>query len=174
MLAVPSWNALECGFGISQHYEFTRILLSNHRHRTIVTNYAGMRLLIEIWGLVCLNQESWAWVRDYTMVFCGMWLFIHAIGTCFWNTRRDISLCMMDCWAKTAESLCIMSMTVLTHCGLVMPYSDIIWVNIGSGNGLMPDGTKPLPEPMMISHLLPFVVLTWEQFHIECPSYNSV
>ena len=24
-----------------------------------------------------------------------------------------------------------------------------IWVNIGSGNGLLPDGTKPLPEPML-------------------------
>ena len=24
------------------------------------------------------------------------------------------------------------------------------WVNIGSGNGLLPDGTKPLPEPMLI------------------------
>ena len=25
-----------------------------------------------------------------------------------------------------------------------------IWVNIGSGNALLPDGTKPLPEPMLI------------------------
>ena len=24
-----------------------------------------------------------------------------------------------------------------------------IQVNIGSGNGLLPDGTKPLPEPML-------------------------
>ena len=24
-----------------------------------------------------------------------------------------------------------------------------IWVNIGSGNGLLPDGIKPLPEPML-------------------------
>ena len=24
-----------------------------------------------------------------------------------------------------------------------------IWVSIGSGNGLLPDGTKPLPEPML-------------------------
>ena len=24
-----------------------------------------------------------------------------------------------------------------------------IWVNNGSGNGLLPDGTKPLPEPML-------------------------
>ena len=23
------------------------------------------------------------------------------------------------------------------------------WVNIASGNGLLPDGTKPLPEPML-------------------------
>ena len=27
-----------------------------------------------------------------------------------------------------------------------------VWVNIGSGNGLMPDGTKPLPEPMLTYH----------------------
>ena len=26
-----------------------------------------------------------------------------------------------------------------------------IWVNISSGNGLLPDGTKPLPEPMLTS-----------------------
>ena len=24
-----------------------------------------------------------------------------------------------------------------------------IWVNIGSGNGLLPDGTNPLPESML-------------------------
>ena len=27
-----------------------------------------------------------------------------------------------------------------------------IWVNIGSGNGLLPDSTKPLPEPMLTDH----------------------
>ena len=25
------------------------------------------------------------------------------------------------------------------------------WVNIGSGNGLLPDSTKPLPQPMLTS-----------------------
>ena len=29
-----------------------------------------------------------------------------------------------------------------------------IQVNIGSGNGLLPDGTKPLPEPMLTDHHL--------------------
>ena len=27
-----------------------------------------------------------------------------------------------------------------------------IWVTIGSGNGLLPDGTKPSPEPMLTYH----------------------
>ena len=36
-----------------------------------------------------------------------------------------------------------------------MPYGHManeIWVNIGSGNGLLPDHTKPLPEPMLTDH----------------------
>ena len=39
--------------------------------------------------------------------------------------------------------------------GLVMPYGDReseIWVNIGSGNGLLLDGAKPLPESMLTTH----------------------
>ena len=36
-----------------------------------------------------------------------------------------------------------------THCGLVSPYGD---TDIGSGTGLLPDGTKPLPEPMLTYH----------------------
>ena len=41
-----------------------------------------------------------------------------------------------------------------------------IWVNIGSGNGLLPDGTrKKIPEPMLTSHLWCSVVFTWEQLH---------
>ena len=43
----------------------------------------------------------------------------------------------------------------LTHCGLVTPYGDkdgLIWVNTGSGNGLLPHGTKPWIELLLISH----------------------
>ena len=35
-----------------------------------------------------------------------------------------------------------------------------IWVNIGSGNGLLPYGTKPLPEPMLLDH-------QWSPSHIR-------
>ena len=50
----------------------------------------------------------------------------------------------------------------------------IILVNIGSGNGLLPDGTKPLPEPVLTFHLWGSVVFTLEQFRSQCPSYYSV
>ena len=34
-----------------------------------------------------------------------------------------------------------------------MPYGEtVILDNIGSGDGLLPDGTKPLPEPMLTYH----------------------
>ena len=52
----------------------------------------------------------------------------------------------------------------LTHCGLGMPYG---WhrFNIGSGNGLLPDGTKPLPKPMLTNHQLGQVKITCGQIH---------
>ena len=55
----------------------------------------------------------------------------------------------------------------MTHCGLVMPYGDRDRGNIGSGNGLLPDGTKPLPEPMLTYHQWSFVVFTLQQFTQE-------
>ena len=39
------------------------------------------------------------------------------------------------------------------------------WVNIGSGNGLLPDGTKPLPEPMLTDHQWSPVTFILRQFH---------
>ena len=45
---------------------------------------------------------------------------------------------------------------ILNYYGLVTPYGDTQYalVNIDSGNGLLPDGTKPLPEPMLTNHKL--------------------
>ena len=49
----------------------------------------------------------------------------------------------------------------LTHYGLVMPHG----VNIGLGNGLLPDGTKPLPEPKLTYHQLGPVTITHGKFN---------
>ena len=49
-----------------------------------------------------------------------------------------------------------------------------IWVNIGSGNGLLPDGTKPLPEPMLTDpQWNPVTFILW-QFHKRCLNHQSL
>ena len=50
----------------------------------------------------------------------------------------------------------------LTHCGHM---ARKIWVNIGSGNALLPDGTKPLPEPMLTDHQWSPVTFILRQLH---------
>ena len=49
----------------------------------------------------------------------------------------------------------------LTHHGPVVPHDVIELVNIGSDIGLLPDGTKPLPETMLTNHQRSFVEFTW-------------
>ena len=49
-----------------------------------------------------------------------------------------------------------------------------IWINIGSGNGLLPDDTKPLPEPMLTNHQWGILTFIWEQFHSDYARHYSV
>ena len=50
-------------------------------------------------------------------------------------------------------SLLMLGRNELTHCGLVSPYIAFeILVKSGSSNGLLPDGTKPLPDPLLTYH----------------------
>ena len=52
-----------------------------------------------------------------------------------------------------------------------------IWVNIGSGNGLLPDGTKPLPEPILTDHQqspVTFILGQFNKRHLNHQSLKSV
>ena len=51
-----------------------------------------------------------------------------------------------------------------THYGLEMPSVVLIWVNIVSGNGLLPDSTKPLPVQIFIDHQWGPVAFTHDHF----------
>ena len=48
-----------------------------------------------------------------------------------------------------------------------------IWVKIGSGNGLLPDGIKSLPEPMLTNHQWDLVAFSQGQFHRKWSRYIS-
>ena len=41
----------------------------------------------------------------------------------------------------------------------------VILDNFGSGNGTLPDGTKPLPERMLTYHQQNAVAIIWGQSH---------
>ena len=49
-----------------------------------------------------------------------------------------------------------------------------IWVNTGSSNGLLPNSTKPLPEPMLTNHQWGLVTFTLQQLHKKYASYLSL
>ena len=46
------------------------------------------------------------------------------------------------------------------------------WVDIGSGNGLLPAGTKPLPEPTLTYHEFDALASSREQFHRNFSKYQ--
>ena len=51
---------------------------------------------------------------------------------------------------------------ISNNCDLVVPHVDIIWVKIGSGNGLLPDSTKSLPGPIINKAHLHYLT-HWDQ-----------
>ena len=62
----------------------------------------------------------------------------------------------------------------LTRCGLVTLYGDIDLGQHCSGNGLLPDGTKPSPEPMLTYLQLSPVTFISGQFQKRYPSHQSL
>ena len=48
-----------------------------------------------------------------------------------------------------------------------------ILFNVDSGNGLLPNCTKPLPETML-TYQWGSVTLTWHQFHRKCSRYQFI
>ena len=47
-----------------------------------------------------------------------------------------------------------------------------IWVNIGSGNGLLSNGTKPLPEPVLTCHQQGPLTFIWGNFAKDTSATN--
>ena len=57
---------------------------------------------------------------------------------------------------------------VLTHCDLVTSYGDKDLGQHWLDNGLLTDGTKPLPEPRLTDHQWSPVTFILGQFHMRC------
>ena len=62
----------------------------------------------------------------------------------------------------------------ISHSAFSHYMETLICVNIDSGNTLLPDGTKPLPEPMLTNHKWGPVEFTGGQFHRKYSRYLSL
>ena len=131
----------------------------------------------------CYNVMSsvigWAHTRN------DLWLYWRFINICIykngtgssnpssWETKNYLYSQYHSCWwphdgrsqgiSKPDFDLpvaCSIKLIVAQWCHMVTE----IWVNIGSGNGLLPDGTKPLLEPVLIYHQWDLVAFTWGNF----------
>ena len=105
------------------------------------------------------KQPWWIWIN----ISCE---FI--MNDCITTTKQSTTKPYAYFLGYTVEAF---SKCILTHGGLVMPYGDINMVNIGSGNGLLPDGTKPLPEPMLAYHCQSSVAIILGHYHKKIWKY---
>ena len=111
----------------------------------------------------------WNCPQVYAIEHIWWWVSIGSGNVLVPSGRKSVSPCgvMRPRWVLARKILSVSwpfysGLNELTNCGLVTPYSDIseIWVNIGSCNGLLPDGTKPLPVLMLTNHQWCLVAFT--------------
>ena len=80
------------------------------------------------------------------------------------------------CGVKWLRKQCENNKKKSTHCGPGRQghhMSTQIWVDICSDNGLLPEGTKSLPEPTLTYHQCCTMIFTWVQFHKRYLNHQS-
>ena len=107
------------------------------------------------------------------LLHCWCWLYcMNKIKAFMWIKKAFFLPLLWSNWqVQTAEYV------GLTHCSLLMPYGDIDLGQHWSGNGLLPDGTKPFPEPTLTYHhrnLVAFILFIWVQFYRKRSRYLTL
>ena len=108
---------------------------------------------------IWIKMEVKVWMTTSTLVkiseFCEGIVWINANVRSGGIHKSAISQEMLQISISKITTTCLKIMH-LTHCGLV--------IHITSCNGLLPDGTKPLHEPMLTSQQWGPVAFTWDNF----------
>ena len=116
------------------------------------------KILLKILVITCLSNR-WIFARktnsralhlSYTnLLKCGPWLTPKNSLSHFCIIIGSVLMARIFVTAGHAYWNWNYNFCALTHWGLMMPYSVIGFVIIGSGNGLVPDDIKPLYESML-------------------------
>ena len=111
-----------------------------------------------------------SWITHKVRVFFHISFLCFVYGWArFHSTREDVT----DHWSTPCPSIDTKRDFVKyqMNCPIVAEWRHMAtcnWSNIGSDNGLLPDGTKLLPE-LMFNHHMCSLACTWELFHKKCP-----
>ena len=126
------------------------------------------------------HQQAWYWPNKLDYSISSIWRVYFLISEHMLGIRFTSNLCKIalrwvpkNTFADKSKFVQIMSWCrqATSHClSQCWPISIVpkdvtapqwvkwrhmateTWVNIGSGNGLLPSGNKPLPEPMLTYH----------------------
>ena len=100
-----------------------------------------------------------------------------AISTHFWLIENSLPQVKVEPTTFQLHAACsnryIIYTYSLTHCGFWRHMVTEIWVNIGQGNGLLPDDTKLLPEPLLTDHQWSPVTFIYGYFQ-RCINHQSL
>ena len=149
---------------------------------------------LDVFFDLCLNKQlskqSWGWWLEmpscplwrhcnekYVDDILDMWMFLLSVRVNLNNCGKwykmqiyIIILSDIDLTQSFDKRNMIDTFHTITHCALRCHMVTYISVSIGSGNSLLPDGTKTLSKPVLTHHYWCSVAFTWEQFHGRWPS----
>ena len=124
------------------------------------------------------NGDRWPWLfwpeQEVFLFFLGILWMDFAVNHCLqpssqWNKHCGLHRRIKSAHRSPVERL----LNEVDRCGTMLSSTNGI-PPIGSGNGMVPSGTKPLPEPMLTYHHSSPVAFIWGQFHTRYCSSKSL
>ena len=92
------------------------------------------------------NYVKWGAVVSIQIAITGDATLIHNAST-YWRFQTH------RVWRHVFCNNCEIEVIIIFFLGRATHLATLTFVNIGSGNDLLPDGTKTLPEPMLTYYL---------------------
>ena len=112
------------------------------------------------------------------LLMCDRWILsvlYNAVGIMPNSSNSSNSSIKIPSYSKYIFRLCVVRMRAASSLVQIMTshlfaaqrrhMATYIWVKFDSGNGLLLDNTKPLPEPILTLHQWGQVIFIWWQFH---------
>ena len=146
--------AMKCCTKLETAKERCPIVFQGHPSNFKVTRYKTSPILTQIGHFPTVGRSQLSNPSDLPCFLKGlidnMSLLVQVMVWCHVGDQ-PLTEPMMTKFCDACH-MTPLSQSELTHCGLMTLYGDRDLCHVGSVNGLLPDGAKPLPEPMFTHH----------------------